>query len=237
MATNLPVNIDASNSDEGSPTRKTHQQHHDELHGYTNSHDGAPHPHPVYLRYSETTAALRPAAGTVGRLHRATDTGAISYDTGSAWTGLATAPAELTAPSAGVIPLVVKAASGQTANLLEARDSAGVLLARVASNGAFVAEAYATVGPGAAGAMGASGYALAVLARATNGQGLVVRGLASQTANLAEFQNSAGTVLASVSAAGVFTCVDGGNGTLVRALQFGATDSAGAGFRTVRVPN
>lgn len=39
----------------------------------------------VSVLFVESTAATRPLAGVVGRLHRATDTGAITYDTGSAW--------------------------------------------------------------------------------------------------------------------------------------------------------
>lgn len=35
--------------------------------------------------YLESTAATRPAPGTAGRLHRATDTDVITWDTGTAW--------------------------------------------------------------------------------------------------------------------------------------------------------
>lgn len=44
MATNLPTNIDATYEDRNEGDR-THQQHHDAIHGYTNAHDGAVDPH------------------------------------------------------------------------------------------------------------------------------------------------------------------------------------------------
>ena len=45
---NLPVNIDTSYADDAADaSRKIHQQHHDELHGYVNAHDGAADPHSV----------------------------------------------------------------------------------------------------------------------------------------------------------------------------------------------
>jgi hypothetical protein len=40
--------------------------------------------------YLQDTASARPAAGVDGRLFLATDTGVVSYDTGSAWTDLLT---------------------------------------------------------------------------------------------------------------------------------------------------
>lgn len=45
MATSLPTDIDATYSDDGSLGRQLHQQHHDELHAYTNQHDSAADPH------------------------------------------------------------------------------------------------------------------------------------------------------------------------------------------------
>ncbi len=67
-------------------------------------------------------------------------------------------------------------------------------------------------------------------------KGLVVQGAAGQTGDLTQWQNSAGSVLSYIAASGVavlqFTAVGG-----ARELVLGAADSAGAGFRTVRVAN
>lgn len=57
MATSLPTNNDATYPDDGSASRKVHQQHHDAIHGYTNTHDGAADPHPQYLTAAEGAAA------------------------------------------------------------------------------------------------------------------------------------------------------------------------------------
>jgi len=40
--------------------------------------------------FVQSTAALRPAVGAAGTFHYATDTGAITYDTGSAWVAVNT---------------------------------------------------------------------------------------------------------------------------------------------------
>lgn len=242
--------------------------------------------------YVESTAALRPAPGTPGRLHRATDTGVVTWDTGSSWDDVAVSRAggsTITPSAAGVKGLVVKGAAAQSANLTEFQDSAGTTWARVRENGALAA------GPGTVttgGEVGVStrdadtrglvvrgaasqtanlaefqdsaGMVLTrvanngnvvvgtgtilfapsdasannahALVTATNAahRGLIVRGAASQSANLAEFQNDAGTVLARVGATGQITMTES---LITRGLLFGPLDSAGAGFRTVRVAN
>jgi len=52
---------------------------------------------PTTPAFVQGTAAARPAAGVAGRFHYATDTGALSYDTGSAWLAVAPVPALVSA--------------------------------------------------------------------------------------------------------------------------------------------
>lgn len=101
------------------------------------------------------------------------------------------------APAAAVVPLVVKGAASQTTNLFEARDAAGALRARVFADGAI-----ATQGQIGVGGDPEANQRATISSGSSGVKGLVVRGAASQSANLAEFQNSAGTVLATVLADG-----------------------------------
>ena len=85
---------------------------------------------------------------------------------------------------AATIPLVIKAAASQSANLQEWQNSGGAALASINSSGHF--------------------NGIQSLLAQTNAGAIVlrVRGAASQTANLQQWQNSAGTVLASLTSAG-----------------------------------
>lgn len=158
----------------------------------------------------------------------------------------------ITASTATVIPLVVRGAASQTANLLEARNDAGAVVVRFSAAGSITTEQTVQAGP--AGSMPGAGQARVAAVTAST-PGLVVRGAASQTANLAIFESSAGTALTRINAAGGIEVVNffdaqavtptaaesnvivnvGGSG--LRRLVVGAADSAGAGFRTVRVAN
>ncbi len=95
-------------------------------------------------------------------------------------------------------PLTVKGLSGQTANLQEWEDSASAVLAGINQYGGIFTGNRLTVG-----ASSISTSAVTVLNTINAGNiGLIVKGSASQTANLQEWQNSAGTVLAKVEAGG-----------------------------------
>jgi hypothetical protein len=69
---------------------------------------------------------------------------------------------------------------------------------------------------------GSAAQQFGVVAGAATTAGIVVRGAASQTANLQEWQNSAGTILASVSSAGTFNNL--GSGTMMTITS--STDNA-----------
>jgi len=88
--------------------------------------------------------------------------------------------------SASSIGLVVQGASGQTANLIEARQATGDSQFSVSANGSIIA-------------YGANLFQSFITTRVP----ISVRGAASQTANLQEWQNSAGANLAVMSQGGV----------------------------------
>jgi len=88
--------------------------------------------------------------------------------------------------------IVVQGASSQTANLQEWQNSSGTVNARI--------DAYGTFQNGTAGGYGAW---INVQPAQASDKGIIIRGAASQTANLQEWQNSAGTVLARINAGGV----------------------------------
>ena len=107
--------------------------------------------------------------------------------------------------------LIIKGAASQAANLQEWQDSTGSLVGRIEFNGKFVTAAnivslasihswnIITLGTNEAS------YSSATISASTRNAanpGLVIRGVASQTANLQEWQDSAGTVLVKVRSSG-----------------------------------
>lgn len=106
------------------------------------------------------------------------------------------------------VDLIVKGTASQTADLQQWQDSSGNVLARIASNGDLLSNV--TIGA----TFFSDGTAtrpyidfatpnrLIVQTRNAAYVGLVVKGAASQTANLTEWQNSSGTVLSRVASNG-----------------------------------
>ena len=117
------------------------------------------------------------------------------------------------ANATAVIPVVIKGASGQSADLVKIQNSSGVDLVRVDSAGRGI---FPTV---LAGALTASiGVQMAVQPTAATTPGFAVRGAASQSANLQEWQDSAGGTVASVTSTGIIRSssfrFNANNGTL-----------------------
>ena len=103
---------------------------------------------------------------------------------------------DATAGAASVVPLTVNGTASQTANLQIWRDSSGNVLSSIDAFGRLRVRTTTT-----------SAFSAAITAASAATVGLMVQGAASQTANLQEWQNSAGTVLANITSAGnlVFT--------------------------------
>jgi len=113
--------------------------------------------------------------------------------------------APITAASATAQAIIVKGFASQTANLQEWQNSSGTVLARVDSNGSIYSGLNLYVSNAALFTTSASNYYNATVSIDSQGaaySGLVIRGRASQTANLQEWQNNSGTVLAKITASG-----------------------------------
>lgn len=143
-----------------------------------------------------------------------------------------------TAPMVGVlnstaaqIGLIVKGATSQSGNLQEWQDNSGGILSRVrndghivASSGMSVTSIYSTTAGGPRLDLGTS-YTL-VSTTAAN-VGLIVKGAASQTANLQEWQSSAATIYLRVDAGGsLFANSTSGNYAVGTNVGFKASSAA-----------
>jgi len=131
----------------------------------------------------------------------------------------------VTSSSATNIGIVVRGAASQTADLQQWQDSSGNVLASINSSGLFnnstttgIITKYIRIG--------GSGYlgTLSLSPETASTIGLVVRGAASQTANLQEWQDSSGTVKAYIGATGGINNQNGGDTRLYN-LGIGGSSS------------
>ena len=99
----------------------------------------------------------------------------------------------ITSEAVGVIPLLLKGSSGQTANLQEWQTSDSVVHSGINAAGFFFV-----------GGSSSAGGQLGITAETPTNRGMVIKGAASQSANLQEWQNSAGTILSSTGSSGGF---------------------------------
>jgi hypothetical protein len=122
----------------------------------------------------------------------------------------------ITSEGTAIVPLFIRGASGQTVNLLQIQTSDGNVRTRITNAGAL------RIG----GDIGSTGLAVNMDFIGSAGIGAVIRGAASQSANLQEWQNSGGTALARVGSDGrIF-------GSTLSTLNSGinAIESGGAGL-------
>jgi hypothetical protein len=105
------------------------------------------------------------------------------------------------AGSATTVPVTVKAFAGQTSNLTEWQDSSGAVQASINSNGRIKTPVL-LVGTADVQTLIGNGQLRLITENAAE-RGIVVRGFASQSANLQEWQDSAGTILSRVDPSGI----------------------------------
>jgi hypothetical protein len=145
------------------------------------------------------TSAIQTQIDTKAPLASPTFTGTVTIPTGSAITGVpylatantfTTSPQQITTANAETIGLIVKSTESQTANLQEWHNFDGTARATLRPTGALNLGTLIT------------GTQLSVTPFNNTTTGIVVRGAASQSNELQQWQNSAGTTLASIQAGG-----------------------------------
>ena len=108
-----------------------------------------------------------------------------------------------------IIGLTITANSTQSANLQEWRNNGGGVLAAVLTSGFILTAGLTDVAGNGAFLSTAPGNSISVNTRTSTIVGFIVKGVASQSANLQQWQNSAGTVLSAIDIEGNFTKGDG----------------------------
>jgi hypothetical protein len=110
----------------------------------------------------------------------------------------ATDPNEITPANAGIVPLTIKAAANQTAALQRWQNNSSVNLVSIFPNGGASFANYVSIGDIAQ----TVSNVLNIQVGNSSHIGIVIKGAASQSANLQEWQNSSGSILARVNSSG-----------------------------------
>ena len=101
--------------------------------------------------------------------------------------------------SATNIGQVIQGVASQTSDLLQTQDSSGAILTNITASGVLNVRSAGTNYNAQGGTAGSS---VSISTSGATVAGLIVRGVASQSANLFETQNSSGTALAKIDASG-----------------------------------
>lgn len=129
------------------------------------------------------------------------------------------------AAATSAIPVSIRAATGQAANLFEAQLGDGTVRATLNKDGGLRL--------GDIAAAEAAGGWLSIVSNVAGAKPLVIRGATSQTANLQEWQASSGAVVAQIYSSGAFETIGGliqsnsGNGGRSRITYTSSTGSDG----------
>jgi hypothetical protein len=137
------------------------------------------------------------------------------------------APNIITAQSTTVSPLTVRSVASQTAPLQSWQNSSSTNVANMSTGGAMGLAGYLSVGSTTVGATVASSINIIN----SSHKGIVVRAANSQTANIQEWQDSAGSVLLSVSSAGALSSTSSitASGNISTSGNISATSNITAG--------
>jgi hypothetical protein len=162
-----------------------------------------------------TTIAAISASGT-GIFH-SLQVGSASF-AGASWNGISNPTGATTLPT-----LIIRGIASQSANLQEWQDSSGNILTQIAANGNITTQSILATGVfrlNNAGGLGATAH---IVNSSASNIGLILRGAASQTADLTQWQISDGTVRSVVDKNGFI--VAGGSSALgnITSFAFGAT--------------
>lgn len=122
-------------------------------------------------------------------------------------------PNIITPQSITTIPLVLRAIASQTSALQSWQNSSSTVVATMSVGGAMGLAGYLSVGSTSISSTIASSISIINASH----RGIVVRGAASQTANLQEWQDSSSTAVASISPTGAFSASAGVSTTTVSA--------------------
>jgi hypothetical protein len=151
--------------------------------------------------YYNGSFVVTAVGGTSGAYTFTVSAQTATFTVGSATqfgTFLVPAQLSVTATSAATTGVVIRAATNQSADILQAQDSSGNVLSRIGSTGAVVSSLGGWFGQAAA----FTNNILGVTATSATSVGIIVKANATQTADLQQWMNSAATVNLKVAANG-----------------------------------